>query len=354
MRINPAMRDILKSVKNLLQVRRNCEYRLMIGKLKKAAVDGFAATENAGVSRYSDINEWRFRDAASRMPVSPKDVVVSFVLLQYNQYEFTRSAVESILRLEAPCRIDVVVVDNGSSAPGREKLEADYTSNPSIHFVSTGSNLGFARGNNYGYDYARKTLRSHFVIVANNDVTWPDAKTVSKLISFYESNHYALLGPNIEARQGDRVVYQNPMKRSLRTKREAQRALKVYKRMLDNVGKTALKPTRIVGSHRKTKRIVEGDIMLHGSAYILSPAFVLYRDRLFDERTFLYGEESLLALNAIGEGYKMAYAPHILAMHHAKASTNLDNLKDFYVRSNKWHSDGIRAYIDRIDEIIKL
>jgi GT2 family glycosyltransferase len=261
-------------------------------------------------------------------------------------------AIASILGLEAPCAIHVVIVDNGSTAPGRESLEAEFASLRNIHFVSTGENLGFARGNNFGYDYAKRALKSHFIVVANNDVTWPDGATVTKLLSFYSKSHYAILGPNIEVRGERNTVYQNPMRRALQTKTEASLSLKKYGKVISGIEAASLKPPKVLGSRKKARRQIEGEVILHGSAYVFSPAFVCFRDRVFDERTFLYGEEALLALNAIAEGYKMVYAPQFLALHHAKASTNLDNLEQFYVRSAKWHSQAITAYIDCIGDIL--
>lgn len=346
------VRRTLKPIKKFFQIRRKLDHARLIKGLKAAAIQRYARDTNSSISKYTEINESRFHSASSVVPGNINDIVFSFVLLQYNQYDVTRMAIASILRLEAPCRVNIVIVDNGSTASGRERLEAEFSSLRNIHFISTGESLGFARGNNFGYAYAKRELESHFIIVANNDVTWPDGATITKLLSFYAKSHYAILGPNIEVRREGNTVYQNPMRRALQTKRQASLSLKKYEKVAVEIEAANLKPPKILGSRKKNRRTIEGEVVLHGSAYAFSPAFVCFRDRVFDERTFLYGEEDLLALNALGEGYKMVYAPELLALHHAKASTNLDNLKQYYIKRAKWHSDALTAYINRIDELL--
>lgn len=325
---------------------------MLIKSLKAAAIRRFEGEHAASITSYADINEMRFKSASGVLPGNTEDIVLSFVLLQYNQYDVTRMAVASILRLETPCNVHIVIVDNGSTAPGRDILEAEYASLPAIHFVHTGENLGFARGNNFGYSYAKRTLKSHFIIVANNDVTWPDTATIVKVLSFYNLSHYSIMGPNIEVNKDGKAVYQNPMRRTLQTKRDAVSALRKYEKLLLDVEGASLNPPQVLGSRKMARTAIEGEVVLHGSVYILSPAFVFHKNTLFDERTYFYGEEGLLAVSAFGEGYKMVYEPGIHVLHHTKASTNLDNLVDFYTKKCKWHTQSITAYINRIDEIL--
>lgn len=346
------VRRALRPIRKFFQIRRRLEHYRLIKSLQAAAIRRYEREHAASITRYAEINEFRYKNASLQIPENVKDVVFSFVLLQFNQYDVTRMAVDSILRLESPCNVHIVIVDNGSTAPGRELLEADFASLPTVHFVSTGENLGFARGNNFGYSYAKRTLKSHFICVANNDVTWPDRATIAKALSLYRLSHYSILGPNVEVRGEGKTVYQNPMKRALQTRSEAILALRKYEKLSLGTEGASLKPPQVLGSRKKTRASIDGEVVLHGSAYVFSPAFVCNRDIVFDERTFLYGEEALLALNALGEGYKMAYEPGLLALHHAKASTNLGNLAEFYAKSGKWHTQSITAYINRIDEIL--
>ena len=83
---------------------------------------------------------------------------VAFVILHYNVPETTRQCVASVRALK--CRVikKIVIVDNGSPDGSGRILAADYAKDPDITVILTEKNLGFAKGNNVGYQYAREQL----------------------------------------------------------------------------------------------------------------------------------------------------------------------------------------------------
>jgi len=62
---------------------------------------------------------------------------------------------------------EVVVVDNGSSDNSAQIIPPAF---PSIHFIETGKNLGYAEGNNVGIRYALEK-GADFLFILNNDTT---------------------------------------------------------------------------------------------------------------------------------------------------------------------------------------
>ena len=79
--------------------------------------------------------------------------MVCFVILHYMALEETVVCVESILHnVEGEKRI--VVVDNASPNGSVKQLRERYEDEPLVDVIETGKNLGFARGNNFGYRYA--------------------------------------------------------------------------------------------------------------------------------------------------------------------------------------------------------
>lgn len=65
-------------------------------------------------------------------------------------------------------KIEVVLVDNGSSDNSVDKLKKFQSTKFKIHIIELDKNIGFAAGNNIGIDYARKE-GTNFVLFLNND-----------------------------------------------------------------------------------------------------------------------------------------------------------------------------------------
>ena len=82
---------------------------------------------------------------------------VSFVILHYGEKNITDTCVQSILKMEAPQRIRIVIVDNDieKKEEDRRKFAAFYQEEPRISFLTIQKNGGFSYANNKGYKYAR-------------------------------------------------------------------------------------------------------------------------------------------------------------------------------------------------------
>ena len=114
---------------------------------------------------YASQNTWAVRcddlvDALHDLPL------VSIVILSYGDPDLTKAAMHSLFD-GGPTypRMEVLVVDNGSSASdlaGIKELASGY---PAVEVIANGSNLGFARGNNVGIEHAT----GEYVLLLNND-----------------------------------------------------------------------------------------------------------------------------------------------------------------------------------------
>ena len=96
------------------------------------------------------------------LPESPPRVTV--VVLNWNGREDTLACLRSLRECTYPA-LDVLVVDNGSEDGSEEAVRAAF---PSIEILQTGSNLGFAGGNNAGIERALERGTDH-VMLLNND-----------------------------------------------------------------------------------------------------------------------------------------------------------------------------------------
>lgn len=88
---------------------------------------------------------------------------VTVVVLNYNGLRHLEDCFTSLLSLDYPKdRLELMLVDNGSSDGSLGFMRERF---PSVRLVETGSNLGFAAGNNYGAERAA----GEYVAFLNND-----------------------------------------------------------------------------------------------------------------------------------------------------------------------------------------
>jgi O-antigen biosynthesis protein len=116
-------------------------------------------------------NPSEYQLAISRAPVhrdwlkvNKVPPVVSIVILQYMKSDLTVNCVRSILKFTDPFRVEIVVVDNGSTDVHVETLIAEF--DDLIKIVRVGTNRYFGEGNNIGVEACRGPL----VAIMNNDI----------------------------------------------------------------------------------------------------------------------------------------------------------------------------------------
>ncbi|WP_229058383.1 MULTISPECIES: glycosyltransferase family 2 protein [Parabacteroides] len=89
--------------------------------------------------------------------------MVSIITINYNGYKETCELIESFHRVET-YPYELIVVDNASKEDEGKLLKEKY---PDIIAVYSDKNLGFAGGNNLGYQYAT----GEYILYINNDIT---------------------------------------------------------------------------------------------------------------------------------------------------------------------------------------
>lgn len=253
----------------------------------------------------------------------------AFVILNYQCLDETVHCIKSILNLKYEEKY-IVVVDNASD--NQEEvfscLRTSFT-NERIIFLKSSKNLGYARGNNIGIDYARKKLNADFVCILNPDIIIQSADFIEKSIALYYSHGYALLGPKIMELGHDT----NPLfgytesaaqwlyrildnYRIYYTKKWKLFRLNPFKkRKLEQTGDSMEQSIPALSEKPETYWMKkDGNIILVGACLIFSPTFF---DKFtgFCKDTFLYFEEALLAFVCFQFGYGMLFSSEILAEH---------------------------------------
>jgi GT2 family glycosyltransferase len=117
---------------------------------------------------------------------------VGIVVLNWNGWRDTIECLNTLHSVDYPC-FQVIVVDNGSTDRSPEEIRAR---NPSVKIIETGSNLGYAGGNNVGLKYALE-IGCDFVLLLNNDTLCPRDFLRPLVWGMVERQDAAFAGPVI-------------------------------------------------------------------------------------------------------------------------------------------------------------
>lgn len=220
-----------------------------------------------------------------------------FLVLHYKNADVTIQCLDSILSTIRSEDYSIVVVDNASENGSYEELCSKYCYNPKMHFLKNSENIGYARGNNVGFQYAKEVLKADWICLANNDLIFSDPNWIEKAVAFYNTVKYYVMGPDIVTPSGE---HQNPFKINIAKKKEIQRKI-----LHDEIVYWLLK----IGIQRKIRGMInvtsawdkvdyqttieDFDGTLHGSCLIFSPKYIQRFNGLYSG-TFLYAEEEIL------------------------------------------------------------
>ena len=112
--------------------------------------------------------------------------LVSVVILNFNgkKYlgELLIDCIESVLNSDYP-RVEVIIVDNGSTDGSVEYIKNRFKDNPKIRYKLLNKNYGVAKGNNEGI----KTARGEIILLLNSDTIVPK-ETISTMVQTLLSN----------------------------------------------------------------------------------------------------------------------------------------------------------------------
>lgn len=116
---------------------------------------------------------------------------VSIVIPAFNNLDYTRQCISSILQSPTNTTFEIIVIDNHSTDGTQEWLAEISHQCPLVRFVRNEENLGFAAGIGTGVQYAR----GKYLIIANNDILttpyWIDG-----MIAVAESDPFiGIVGP---------------------------------------------------------------------------------------------------------------------------------------------------------------
>lgn len=264
---------------------------------------------------------------------------VSIVVLHYLTSNDTIECIDSLLLLKQSLntndQLDVVIVDNKSPNNSVKILQDKYNNISNIHFILLDENLGFAKGNNKGYMYAKENLSPDYIVLLNNDTKIEQLDFINKIKLIDEEMHFDILGPKIISLVDG--LNQNPVPYALKsTFSITKRLIKFILNYLLSFFDFDLYLTK----NDKNKAINFNSMesyQLFGCCLIFSKNYINEFDGLYS-KTFMYIEEDILKFRCEKYNLKMIYDDRICIFHKEGSSTNSlyskgRNRRQFYYKN---------------------
>lgn len=248
-----------------------------------------------------------------------------FLILHYLTVEDTKRCVSSIKeKCKEKYNYEILIIDNGSPNASGEIIKKKYRDDENITVILSEKNLGFAKGNNIGFAYAKKNMNPTYIIMINNDIIMLQEDFLDKIVEEYHQSQFAVLGPQIIL-NGKEFNYPDtlPTLKELKKVRRKTKRLYIFNKIYLRYVISLLIRVENVFS-RKTKiniNIRKENVLLNGCCLIFSKEYIEKFDGI-DDRTFLYYEEQLLYIRLVKNNLKSVYNPELRILHNEGVATN--------------------------------
>jgi len=247
--------------------------------------------------------------AVNRQEAQKEYPLVSLVVLNYNGEDIIEECVASLQKTVYP-NYEIIVVDNASADNSCRIL----STLSGISLVKSEKNLGYAGGNNLGFEKAKGA----YLATINNDII-VEPQWLNAPVAAFESDKEIGI---VSCRQMDFW----------------------HREIVDAL--FGIIPPNFAPFHAGTSRLYSGLAPYHhcGLVLLANGASAIYRKKCldeigtFDERYFAYHEESDLCLRAFLDGWKCLYLPSAVVYHRHGHTFNKQDGLSFYLseRNRYW------------------
>lgn len=237
---------------------------------------------------------------------------IAVLLLNYNSYKETLDISKRIVDDFCILWSDIIIVDNCSSDDSRKQLKQNIKLG--YHYLESDKNGGYSYGNNIGLRYAKKNGYK-FVWIVNSDIIINDKNYLNEMLDiFNKDNNIAVVNPDVYSLDGH--LYNRDSKRP-----------------------TFFDYTLGLLNYKKNGRRIND---LGGHAYVYRPqgcCMILDINKIdevdyFDENTFLYYEENILAERLLKKGYKCSVCLKTSIIHNHSKTVRNNIIKKKYIEIN--------------------
>jgi GT2 family glycosyltransferase len=226
---------------------------------------------------------------------------VSIILVNYNGIDVLIDCLHSLEKFIPRDNCEVIVVDNNSQDNSVDILNDKFSH---IKLIKLPKNVGFGAGNNAG----AKIAKGEFLFLLNTDTILTNNILPYLLELMSENSGVGVIGPKLLFPDGSFQISFSP---EIGIKGEIE-ARKLHK--------NAENKNNLHIIEQDFQDIKEVDIVVGAAFFIRADLFDLLGG--FDEKFFMYFEESDLCQRVRNKGYKIFYTPHVSLIHIRGYSVN--------------------------------
>jgi len=232
--------------------------------------------------------------------------VVTAIVVTWNRPDLLRECLRSMLAAgeEAGIALELIVVDNGSTAGDAEVVEREFLE---AKLLRAEQNLGFARAVNRALEIA---LGSE-VLLVNNDVQVTGAPLREALTLLNREADIGIVGVKLVGPGGEPQISYGTFDTPASLTAEALGVPAIMGRKL---GATP------ADAHREGRDWIDVDYV--SGAFFLIRRAVIKQIGVLDERFYFYTEEADWCLRARGAGWRTVHLPGVSVVHHHGATTS--------------------------------
>jgi N-acetylglucosaminyl-diphospho-decaprenol L-rhamnosyltransferase len=266
------------------------------------------------------------------------DIKLSIIIVCFNSRDVLFRCLESIWDALPSFPFEVILVDNGSKDGGIEEARRRF---PETRIIETGSNGGYAGGNNIGFANARGV----YVLFLNPDTIIQDG-AFNRLVQRADSDpEIAIVGPSILRIDGtrQRSCFRAPCIREALAKTFWLHRIPGY-----------ISAYGYPGEYREEQYRDEMEVDDVTGCCLLARKAILNEIGVFDEDYFLYFEDTDLCERVRKHGYKIFYDPSASIVHVGGATTikheiwcriqfERSHQRFFAKHRSSWHARAIGA-----------
>jgi len=241
---------------------------------------------------------------------------VSIIIVNYKTPELLKDCIVSVIEKTININYEIIVVDNNSN-DGSEEIISNYF--PNVHYIQSGSNLGFGKANNLGL---KKALGRNVFFLNSDTLLMNNAINI---LSEYLDNHdkVGLCGGNLFDLKSNYIHSFSPYFPGIYNELDAILSFRLSKIL--NRDRKQFNPTN---KTLKVAYICGADMMVKKT--------VLEKVGGFDPDFFLYFEETELCHRISKESFEIHSVPDAKIIHLEGGSQSTSKAKlTFYNKSRK-------------------
>jgi hypothetical protein len=244
---------------------------------------------------------------AANVANSGLEIDVSVIIVNWNTRQILSECLASLEMCGTDCRVEIIVVDNGSEDGSVEAVKDRFRG---VKVIENGTNLGFAKANNIGIRQAS----GRYLCLMNSDIKVHKG-CIDALVRYMDANHgIGMVGPRI-------------LNTDLTVQNSCRRFPSLWTNLVVSISLDKLFPESRVfyGEHMSYfshEQILDTDYI--AGCFMLVRRETIDQVGLMDERYFIYQEEVDWCKRIWDGGWKVTFFPGAEAVHHHGASSSRD------------------------------